>query len=422
MTRIPFISLCTGLCACLITLGGCFGGGGGGGGGSSSTTTTETEDTDTSISTAAATITGPNTVAILVERSTTNSVNQPYVTLTLCQTGNAGNCTEIDHILVDTGSSGLRVLASALDSSVLASLDAITQDSMQLTECMLFGSGYTWGSVRSADLTIGERSASALPVQIIADPDYATVPSTCQSTGASIGSRSGMGANGILGIGNSVSDCSTYCTNATTSLYYTCVADGNCSRSAVSTTNQIPNPVTRLDSDNNGVRMVMESVADTGAASASGTLVFGIDTQDNNQMSGVTVLGTSNFGRLQSATVDGTSYSRAFLDSGSNGFFFPSSMTQCDASDWFCPDATTAFSATLTGVGTGTVATTSVTVNFSIANASTLFATGNAAFPNLGAPASNYVDLGMPFFYGRNVYVAFSGYDTLSATGPFIAF
>ncbi|HVA01328.1 MAG TPA: DUF3443 family protein, partial [Terriglobia bacterium] len=52
-------------------------------------------------------------------------------------------------------------------------------------------------------------------------------------------------------------------------------------------------------------------------------------------------------------------------------------------------------------------------VSFSIANADALFnANGgtNAAFNDLGgdsgtSPSTDYFDFGMPFFYGRNVFV-----------------
>jgi hypothetical protein len=69
----------------------------------------------------------------------------------------------------------------------------------------------------------------------------------------------------------------------------------------------------------------------------------------------------------------------------------------------------------------------STTVNFSIANAATLFA-GNqdiAAFVNLGAPQidNTSFDWGLPFFYGRNVYAAIEGARTPGGpTGPYVAF
>jgi hypothetical protein len=71
---------------------------------------------------------------------------------------------------------------------------------------------------------------------------------------------------------------------------------------------------------------------------------------------------------------------------------------------------------------TGTVS--ALTLN--IANADTLF-NGNptfTAFSNLGSQNSDTTALvwGLPFFYGRNVYVAFDGRTNTVGTGPFYAY
>jgi hypothetical protein len=46
------------------------------------------------------------------------------------------------------------------------------------------------------------------------------------------------------------------------------------------------------------------------------------------------------------------------------------------------------------------------------------------AFSNLGGPSpvSNSFDWGLPFFYGRNVFVAIEGQTTSAGMGPFVAF
>ena len=51
-------------------------------------------------------------------------VNGLYVAVTLCTPGSTTNCQTIDGISVDTGSSGLRVLSSALTLSLGAEKDA----------------------------------------------------------------------------------------------------------------------------------------------------------------------------------------------------------------------------------------------------------------------------------------------------------
>ena len=63
-----------------------------------------------------------------------------------------------NHVLLDTGSYGLRLLASALDTSL--ALPAVpTPSGADAAECGKFISGYTWGAVRQADV-VAERIAS----------------------------------------------------------------------------------------------------------------------------------------------------------------------------------------------------------------------------------------------------------------------
>ncbi len=46
---------------------------------------------------------------------------KPFVTITVCAPAAPTNCQTIDHILVDTGSSGLRIISSALSSALALS-------------------------------------------------------------------------------------------------------------------------------------------------------------------------------------------------------------------------------------------------------------------------------------------------------------
>jgi hypothetical protein len=164
--------------------------------------------------------------------------------------------------------------------------------------------------------------------------------------------------------------------------------------------------------------------------------VFGIGTEANNALgAGVTVLEANtvgaNFGYV-TATINGSglagaSYPDSYIDSGSNGNFFvdgASAITPCGASQqgFYCPATTLNFTTTLTG--TNNVPTPSEP--FSVANANDLF-TANptfAAFSNLGGTNSDSLslDLGLAFFYGRNVYTAVEGATVAGNMGPFYAF
>ena len=73
--------------------------------------------------------------------------------------------------------------------------------------------------------------------------------------------------------------------------------------------------------------------------------------------------------------------------------------------------------------GAGTPA--SATVSFSIDNAVTLFSNANnAVMPTLSGPSgdSTSFDWGLPFFFGRDVYIVIEGKTTSKGTGPYFGF
>jgi len=102
------------------------------------------------------------------------SVNALYTTVTVCVPGSATQCQTIDNILVDTGSYGLRLLAPALTLSLPV---AEASDGNALVECVVFAVGYSWGPVALVDAHVAGETASAVPVQIIGDGRFPTVPS-----------------------------------------------------------------------------------------------------------------------------------------------------------------------------------------------------------------------------------------------------
>ncbi|HSY45195.1 MAG TPA: DUF3443 family protein, partial [Steroidobacteraceae bacterium] len=91
------------------------------------------------------------------------------------------------------------------------------------------------------------------------------------------------------------------------------------------------------------------------------------------------------------------------LDSGSNANFVNTSIATCTDNTFLCPPSATNESAVLIDTN-GTTAT----ADFQIANADTLFngAPTATAFNNLGAAAFDMttLDMGLPFFFGHNVY------------------
>jgi len=354
-----------------------------------------------------------------------NASDLLYTSVTICVPGTA-NCQTIDGVLVDTGSSGLRLLASVVTIPLPLEND---QGGNRLSNCAQFADGsVAFGAVALADIQLpaGGEMASSIPIQSIANANVPSQLGACFQTmgGVLIVNASELGANGILGVGQFRQDCGPACAtgNHPPPVYFSC-PNGGCTETTVPLANQIQNPVWKFPQDNNGVLISLPSVPATGAATVSGSLIFGVGTQDNNALGSAKVYTTDSSGFF-TASYNNVAYPQSFVDSGSNGFFFldaaTSGLATCpgDAS-FYCPPATANFTVTTTGQNQA-----SGMVSFSIGNAQTLF-TGNptfSAFSNVGGPFPTAFDFGLSFFYGRSVFTAIEGQSTPGGTGPFVAY
>jgi hypothetical protein len=412
------------VCACLA---GC--GGGGGDTPASSSPTGAPSNPGGASTPAAGTSSGASGsgASVSVPQSTTPNVQPISVTVapgltrnmlttsvTVCQSGTS-NCATIDDIQVDTGSNGLRILASALPASL--ALPALPSGSGVTGECAAFGSGYTWGAVRSADVRMAGQLAASIPIHLIADATLPTVPADCASAGPAMQTVASLRGNGILGVGLFTSDCGGGCASAALPRwYYRCTAGGNCVASAQALAQQVTNPVSRFALDNNGVVIDLPAIADTGAPSVAGSLIFGIDTQANNTLAGASVVKANATSGYVVTTENGQTYARSYIDSGSNGIFFPDTQLQ-QCGYWYCPSSPQTASAVIAGTNG-----MSSTVSFSIGNSTLLFGSSNNAFNNLAGVAARSFGWGLPFFFGRRVYTAIASRDTSAGPGPYYAF
>lgn len=409
------------LFALFLSLLAACGGGGGGDGNGGTTASTPTTLSGPSIA-------GDNVVSLSVGPGPVSGlyqVNRLYASVTVCAPGTS-NCATIDDVLVDTGSTGLRLLASSLPGSL--ALGASTSPPTVACQQYLDGS-FSWGPVVQADVVLGDmgiKKASNLPIQVIADPAYSALKSNCSGSGDSLETLSDLGASGILGVGMNVEDCGSYCTTFANNGYYFTCSTSTCAGRTVPLAAQLQNPVARVSNDNNGVTIVLPAIVTSSVTTlTNGSMLLGIGTQANNQAQGVALLNAaSNTGYI---TTTGSFGNRAksFLDTGSNALFFDdTSIPQCaSAPGFYCPLSTRSYTATLTGTNS-----VSATVNFSIVNASSIFATRDHAIPNLGGPVNNNTifDWGLPFFFGRTVFIGIEGRNATVnsglATGPFYAF
>ncbi|WP_322060832.1 DUF3443 family protein [Paraburkholderia sp. J63] len=348
--------------------------------------------------------------------------NFPLVSVTVCQPGSGAqaSCSTIDNVLLDTGSFGLRLYASAIPASTLAALPVQTDPASgkSVAACAAFGSGYTWGSLRTADVKLAREVAAGLPIQVIADPAIASqAPASCVWNTA-LTSPAVLGANGILGVGVARYDCGTACAGSTPRAGYYYADSGPATPISMPLANQVANPVALFPIDNNGLIVDMPAIAADGAPTATGTVTFGIGTQANNLLAGAgaTVLATDRWGNFSGSVGNGSTV-QTFMDSGSNTLSFEDWSIVQD-SGFYVPASPLKRTVTLSGTN-GVNATTNVVIG----NADALFASLNFAFSNLGTFIAQTVDLGLPFFYGRRIYYGLEGMSSgAGATGPYVAY
>lgn len=351
-------------------------------------------------------------------------LNKPCVSVTICSPGNQTNCQTIDDILLDTGSYGFRIFKSALNSGISSSLVPIPLGGQELAECVHYGDGsMQWGPVEVADLILGNEPPVQVPIQII-DSTYSNAAAYCSNAEAGPASA---GFSGILGVGVFKQDCGTPCTTQTNnSIYFTCNGS-NCVGAQVPLNQQVQNPIALLPQDNNGLIVELPSVPVGGTNSTQGYLVLGIGTQTNNIPTGVTSLPINPSNGEFTTTFNGTTLN-SFLDTGSNGVFFPnpsnSSLPDCRSlnsslAGWYCPP----IPLNLTSVTTGSTGSPSDTIPFEIGNLANLLTTNHSVFVEAGANmGGSLFDWGLPFYLGRNIYVGLQNATSSLGTGPYVAF
>jgi hypothetical protein len=408
---IPFVALGMGL------LGACVGGNG---------------------TTAAGVTTAPppvlNSMTLTVDAGPaagTGAINHSYVTVKVCSHGSS-TCANIDHVLLDTASWGLRLVGSVLAADSVALTGETDSSNRMIDECVSFGGGQTWGPVALADVTLAGESAAKLPVQVMDDTgSSAPPPATCGANGTLINSVSGFNANGVLGVGVFAQDCGATCVSAATPLpiYYGCTggATGVCTAENVALDAQVTNPVAMFASDNNGVIVNLPNLQNAnGDSSVQGTLLFGLATQADNALpvAGLTVLGTNASGDFTATFNGGTTQLPSWIDSGADAYDFDDpSIPNCPGPafvGYYCP-TTAPLPLFAVNMGAGANSASS-TVQFALADPRS-FVSGAVAFIDLGGGGGSTTFIwGMPYFYGRPIYVGIEGRTAGNYTGPYFAY
>lgn len=355
-------------------------------------------------------------------------LNHAYVTVKVCTPG-ATTCASIDHVLLDTGSTGLRLVGSVLAAASVTLPKESDSQGQTVEECMTFAGGQTWGPVVTADVYLAGEKAAKAPLQLMDDTNSgAPAPATCGANGALMNDVAGFGANGILGVGVFAEDCGQGCVAAATPLpvYYGCTAAGACAAENAALASQVANVVALFAADNNGIIVNLPNLANAnGDATVQGELIFGLGTQSDNMLpASLTVLGADSSGNFHVNYNGSATVLPGLIDSGTDAYAFnDSSIAVCSSGayiGYYCPAvAPLAASAVNTGLGSNTG---SGTVNFAISDPTT-FVVGASAFAGLGNGAgSTYFVWGIPFFYGRQIYLGIEQRSSGNLTGPFYAY
>lgn len=403
---------------------------------------------------------------VVVDGGPASELNVPFISVTVCVPGTT-TCQTVDHVILDTGSTGLRLVASVLDSSI--ALPAETDASGNaLRECYAYVTSYVWGSMVAADVSIAGQTQHNLPVHLIGDTaagtpapqctnvaneefasfiDQASATSTLTDTVAS------FGANGILGVSPSgAQDCGSDCAPGTTAssaylanFYYSCPTSTTCSPATASLAAQASNPIALFNGGQvNGITISLPAVASAGAASLAGTLTLDVSTNaSNTPPSAATFYGLDPYA-LFSTQLNSTDYF-GVIDSGTGIYIFAdSSIPSCpigDSIDLFCPPSPLSLSATFRETSDVVHARGSTgTVPFSIQNYTDV-ADNSFVAPDLGTPCGLYLNgtcytatagtatqslpyfiWGLPFYLGRTVYFVYPGTTAGGVQGPAVGF
>ena len=365
-----------------------------------------------------------------------NTGNVPYVTVKICAPGSTTNCQIIDHVTVDTGSTGLRIAASALSSTLqpgngLPTVAGSTA-STALAECETYVASYAYGPIVSADIYIAGKLVKSASMQVFGSSAY-PVPSDCSSQGGmETDTTQAFGGNGLIGVSFDLLD---------QSYYFDCQTADPTQCTDNNVYNGLPNLVSQFAADNNGVVLSLPPVPASGLSSPTvGTLTFGVSTQANNTPAASALAFANDLQTGEFAAQVGGTWYTAYIDSGTWVMYFndaaDTNLTPCASTDYnsslYCPATTQNIPVNFANSGT----TTSVgSLTYQVANADIVNTPLAIVFSNVAGPIASTTTLdattmafGLSTFYGHNMYFLFNsmtapgtglgGTASTTVTGP----
>ncbi len=356
----------------------------------------------------------PNVVKLTV-RTPHAGFNRMVVQVSVCVPGTR-SCATIDDVMIDTGSTGLRLEASAVPSWLR--LPAVLGPGHEpLAECLRFVGDDAWGPLERVDLRIGGLMASGLPIQIIGDM-AAAQPASCPR------SEVDPTSNGTLGIGTHLTDCEGECRQSEADPIYFDCKRGHCDplEGRVGEAYRLPNPIAFFDRHDNGVVFDLPDAAGEGSLDSVGTLTIGVET-DHGRFDSAAIVKLDERGRF-TTLYGGREYPDSYIDSGTETFIVPDdALPRCPALPWaFCAaPAVTRDAAMLGRDGARNV------TSFRVGDYRHIRQRGFGASAEIAVaarPASRAFVWGAPFFLGKRIAVVLEGRGIPGVAhleGPFYA-
>ena len=357
----------------------------------------------------------PNIVKLTM-RTPHSGFNRMVVQVTVCVPGTR-DCATIDDVMVDTGSTGLRLEASAVPSWLR--LPAVLgPDRKPLAECLRFVGDDAWGPLERADLRIGGLTASGLPIQIIGDAAQSE-PASCPR------SEVHPTSNGTLGIGSHLTDCEGECRQTRSAPVYFQCGEERCDplEGLVGEAYRLPNPVSFFDKDNNGVVFDLPDAARGGTLESVGTLTFGVGIGGDIGLGSAAIVKLDERGRF-STLYAGGDFPDSYIDSGTETYIVAdAALPRCRGMTWaFCVAPAVTREAVMVGRG----GARSV-MPFRVGDYRQIRQRGFGASAEIAVaavPGSGAFVWGAPFFLGKRIAVVMEGRavpGVENLTGPFYA-
>lgn len=366
-------------------------------------------------SSAAAPLQAPNSVPLTV-RTPRAGFNRLTVSVTLCVPGTS-RCTTIDDVMIDTGSTGLRIEASALPASFRLP-PFLGAGGAPLAECLRFVHDTAWGPLVRADVHLGGLVAANLPLQVIADGPSAQ-PQSCPR------SQVQPTSNGTLGVGPHLTDCQGACAQvATAPGVFAKLQDGWVPvAGTIAPAYRVPNPIARLPGHDNGLVIDLSTPQGDDAGNVTGTLMLGVGTAANNGLDASPIVTIDARGYF-TTLYGGTAYPESYLDSGTMTYVLDDDrLPRCERAPWaFCARPSRTLAATMVGADGRHIAVPFAVGDYDAARAAHVGAVDDAAIA--GDRVSKTFVWGAPFFLGRRVAIVMDGKRVPGASdvGPFFSF